>query len=198
MSVLPILSEGAKASNRPGPIPNAVANARSEPVIPSDSARCRASPAPAAAPTPTPTARPTPPKGPSAKNGNVDPRPSPNFLPTESSYPGAASNGFLIAPAISANLLRAAFSVSSGNIEAKPAPAVSAKPTAPGIMPLNVSAMFPPKVVSGGVGGTALSVSISLRRSANSYCLAARIRSSSLAFSGPSIRYLAPLGVVIW
>ena len=133
-------------SNKPVGAPSRVAVARSLPVTPLASAASRASPAPAATPSPAPAARPANPKGPSAKNGSVEPKPSPSLRVTESSYPGAASKGFLAIPASSFIFSRAAFSVSSGSMDAIPVPAVSAKPIAPGTMPLNISLMLPPTV----------------------------------------------------
>ena len=76
---------GASMSSRPVGAPSSVAVERSSLVAPLASAPSRASPAPAATPRPLAATRPTIPRGPAAKNGRVEPKPSPNLRPTESS-----------------------------------------------------------------------------------------------------------------
>ena len=122
-------------------------------VTPSPSARKRASPAPAPTPKPTAAALPARPSGPAARNGTVEPIASPSFRPTVSSYPGAASNGFLAASAYSLIFSRAAFSVSSGRRADAPTAADSTRPTAPGRRPFSPSFICPPSVVSGFSSG---------------------------------------------
>ena len=145
----PKMRNGAKASAAPGITPNPVAAARCSSVAPSASARVLASPAPAAVPRPTAAARPAKPNGPAARNGTVEPTASLSLRATVSSYPGAASKGFLAAVANSLIFSRVGFSYSSGNKAAAPAPAVSSRPTAPGTRPLKASLTCPPIVVSG-------------------------------------------------
>ena len=168
---------GASKSSKPVGAPSWVARRRSSGVAPLASAASRASPAPAATPIPAAAARPASPSGPSAKNGIVDPIPSDKRRPTDSSYPGAAANGFLITPAISLIFSRAAFSVSSGNNALIPVAAVSARPTAPGTTPLKNSFAWPSTVVSGGCA---------IWRCCINLC-AARNKSCSDAPSGPSM-----------
>ena len=163
-------------SSKPVGAPSCVARRRSSPVAPLASAASRASPAPAATPRPPAATRPAKPSGPAAKNGRVEPKPSPNLRITESSYPALASNGFLAIPASSLIFSRAAFSVSSGNNALIPVPAVSSKPIAPGTNPLPNSLMLPPTV------GFGLSNS---SRSARSCCK----RASTLASSWEDMRF---------
>ena len=137
------------ASVEPTTAPPNVDNLRCSAVAPLSSARPRASPAPAATPVPTAAIAPGIPRGAIAKKGSTDPTPSPSLRVTVSSYPGAAANGALIAPAISLVLARVAFSYSSGSIEEAPVTAPSTRPTAPGTTPLKNSLTLPVTVVSG-------------------------------------------------
>ena len=170
------IRSGANASRAPGIMPSAVASERCSSVAPSRSARVRASPAPAPTPKPTAAARPAKPRGPAARKGTVEPTASPSLRPTVCSYPGAASNGRLAAPATDAIFSRAAFSMSSGSSAEAPVAADSSRPIAPGTMPLKVSLTCPSAVVSGA--GWADS---------GNWAMTARATSASLAPSGPSI-----------
>ena len=155
------------ASIAPGRVPSPVAADRCSSVAPACSARVRASPAPDATPRPIPAATPGSPRNANGAIGNIEPRPSPICRPQEFSYPGAASNGFLAVVAMSLMAARADFSVSSGNSALIPVPALSNKPTAPGINPLPASLTCPNNVGS-GVGAGRLRVSAA-RRCRSSY-----------------------------
>jgi len=142
-----------RISVAPTAAPNAVDSPRCPEFAPSCSALTRASPAPAAAPMPPAATLPTIPSGPRAKNGAVEPTPSPSFLPTDCSYPGDAANGLRIVSAISRVVSRTDCSCSSGRREAAPATADWVILTAPGTNPLNSSFTLPPMVVLGANSG---------------------------------------------
>ena len=160
------------ASIAPGRVPSPVAADRCSSVAPDCSARVRASPAPDATPRPIPAPMPTGPKNANGAIGNIEPRPSPICRPNDCSYPGAASNGALAVVAMSLMAARADFSVSSGNSALIPVPALSNRPTAPGINPLPASLTCPKNVVSGGGAGR---LRVSFARRCNSSYSRSRI-----------------------
>ena len=135
----PKIRNGANTSNAPGIIPAAVALARSSSVAPSASARVRASPAPAPTPRPIAPTRPAAPRGPASKKGRVEPTASDPLRITESSYPGAASNGLRAAEARLSIPPRTDRSIPSGKAAAIPVPADSKRLTAPAGSPLSAS-----------------------------------------------------------
>ena len=145
----PRSAAGTAISDRPTPRPPREARLRSSCVASPARARSLASPAPAAPPSVAPAAIPAGPNGARAKNGAVEPSPSPSVPPTMPSRPiGTAKRSLALAPRLRIPS-RAGASNRSGSRVAAPNAAVSPSPTAPRGMPRKNSPICAPTPVLG-------------------------------------------------
>ena len=140
---------GTATSDRPTPAPRRVAMLRSSCVASPARARSLASPAPAPAPRAAPAAIPAGPNGASAKNGAVEPSPSPSVPPTMPSRPmGTANRSRALVPRLRIPS-RTGASNRSGSRVAAPNAALSPSPTAPRGIPRKNSPNCAPTPVLG-------------------------------------------------